>query len=268
IFHRSGVVEERNWKIDRHIELPLLGPEVTPIGECLIDDELRQRPAMGIARGGHKIGGLDNSQLRVTHANERFGPAQIECLAANLGLIPQFEPAIAQRLRDIDCASGQIGAPIISHIDAGHIVAPAGSCRGDRFGSAVVFREQGEVTAVGDLRIDGARARGRSLLQLWPYIWPADRRDLKARVIFATVLLFFAKLATVAVPFTFKWATDALAGRGTAPIAPDNWLAWAFTAPIVMTLAYGGTRILMGLLTQWRDGIFAKVAMNAVRRLA
>jgi ATP-binding cassette, subfamily B, heavy metal transporter len=107
-----------------------------------------------------------------------------------------------------------------------------------------------------------------TIVNLWPYIWPADRRDLKARVVFATVLLFIAKLATVAVPFTFKWATDALAGRGTAPVAPDNWLAWAMAAPIVMTLAYGATRILMGLLTQWRDGIFAKVAMNAVRRLA
>jgi ATP-binding cassette, subfamily B, heavy metal transporter len=107
-----------------------------------------------------------------------------------------------------------------------------------------------------------------TIVNLWPYIWPADRRDLKGRVIFATVLLFVAKLATVAVPFTFKWATDALAGRGTAPVAPDNWLAWTFAAPIVMTLAYGLTRVLMGLLTQWRDGIFAKVAMNAVRRLA
>jgi ATP-binding cassette, subfamily B, heavy metal transporter len=107
-----------------------------------------------------------------------------------------------------------------------------------------------------------------TIVNLWPYIWPADRRDLKARVIFATVLLFVAKLATVAVPFTFKWATDALAGRGTAPVAPDNWLAWALAAPIVMTLAYGATRVVMGLLTQWRDSIFAKVAMNAVRRLA
>jgi ATP-binding cassette, subfamily B, heavy metal transporter len=107
-----------------------------------------------------------------------------------------------------------------------------------------------------------------TLLHLWPYIWPADRRDLKDRVVFATVLIFAAKFATVAVPFTFKWATDALAGRGTAPIAPDNWLAWALASPILMTLAYGGTRILMGVLTQWRDGIFAKVAMNAVRRLA
>ncbi|HEX4407263.1 MAG TPA: ABC transporter ATP-binding protein/permease [Xanthobacteraceae bacterium] len=114
----------------------------------------------------------------------------------------------------------------------------------------------------------GSGALLGTLLHLWPYIWPADRRDLKARVVLATVLLFVAKFATVAVPFTFKWATDALAGRGTAPVAPNNWLAWVFAAPIAMTLAYGGIRIVMALLTQWRDGIFAKVAMNAVRRLA
>ncbi len=36
----------------------------------------------------------------------------------------------------------------------------------------------------------------------------------------------------------------------------------------MMTAAYGGTRILMAVLTQARDGVFAKVAMNAVRRLA
>ena len=107
-----------------------------------------------------------------------------------------------------------------------------------------------------------------TLLHLWPYIWPADRRDLKARVLFAAVLIFVAKLATVAVPFTFKWATDALAGHGTAPVGPDNVIAWALATPVMMTLAYGGMRILMGVLTQWRDGIFAKVAMHAVRRLA
>ncbi len=107
-----------------------------------------------------------------------------------------------------------------------------------------------------------------TIVQLWPYIWPADRRDLKLRVVFATVLLFLAKFATIAVPFTFKWATDALAGHGTAPVAPGNIITWAVAAPVVMTLAYGGMRIVMALLTQWRDGIFAKVAMNAVRRLA
>jgi ATP-binding cassette, subfamily B, heavy metal transporter len=107
-----------------------------------------------------------------------------------------------------------------------------------------------------------------TLLHLWPYIWPADRRDLKGRVVFATVLIFAAKFATIAVPFTFKWATDALAGHGTAPVGPDNVIAWTLATPIALTLAYGGMRIVMSLLTQWRDGIFAKVAMNAVRRLA
>ena len=103
---------------------------------------------------------------------------------------------------------------------------------------------------------------------LWPYIWPSYRRDLKLRVGFSMVLLLAAKLATIAVPFTFKWATDALTGQGSAPVAPSSWMVWVLAAPILMTLAYGGMRILMALLTQARDGIFAKVAMNAVRRLA
>ena len=108
----------------------------------------------------------------------------------------------------------------------------------------------------------------RTVIHLWPYIWPADRADLKARVVGAMVLLLVAKLATIAVPFTFKWATDALAGQGTAPVAASDWLVWALAAPVVMTLAYGGMRILMAVLTQMRDGLFAKVAMHAVRRLA
>src|SRR6478672_3605833 len=107
-----------------------------------------------------------------------------------------------------------------------------------------------------------------TLIDLWPYIWPSDRRDLKGRVIGSVVLLLAAKLATMAVPFTFKWATDALAGHGSAPVAASNWLLWAIAAPIAMTIAYGGMRILMAALTQLRDGLFAKVAMNAVRRLA
>jgi ATP-binding cassette, subfamily B, heavy metal transporter len=107
-----------------------------------------------------------------------------------------------------------------------------------------------------------------TLVHLWPYIWPADRRDLKVRVGIATVLIFVAKLATIAVPFTFKWATDALAGHGTAPLGPDDVFAWALATPVMMTLAYGGMRIVMAVLTQSRDAIFAKVAMNAVRRLA
>src|SRR5664279_2049628 len=114
---------------------------------------------------------------------------------------------------------------------------------------------------------DGGSLLG-TVIHLWPYIWPSDRRDLKLRIIGAMVLLLAAKLATVAVPFTYKWATDALTGHGIAPIAASDWAVWMFAAPVAMTIAYGGMRILMAALTQLRDGLFAKVAMNAVRRLA
>src|SRR5215470_15520803 len=107
-----------------------------------------------------------------------------------------------------------------------------------------------------------------TLLGLWPYIWPSSRRDLKLRVVFAMVLLVFAKLATIAVPFTFKWATDALAGQGGASDTSSSWLAWVLLAPILMTVVYGGMRIIMAVFTQMRDGVFANVSMHAVRRLA
>ena len=51
-------------------------------------------------------------------------------------------------------------------------------------------------------------------MHLWPYIWPGDRADLKMRVVWSVVLLLIAKLATLSVPFTFKWAIDALTGSG------------------------------------------------------
>jgi ABC-type transport system involved in Fe-S cluster assembly fused permease/ATPase subunit len=107
-----------------------------------------------------------------------------------------------------------------------------------------------------------------TLAHLWPYIWPGDRVDLKMRVVWSVVLLILAKLATVAVPFTFKWAIDALTGADTAPVQASNWKLWLIASPLIMTLSYGGLRVLMGVLTQWRDGIFARVAMHAVRRLA
>jgi ATP-binding cassette subfamily B protein len=43
---------------------------------------------------------------------------------------------------------------------------------------------------------------------------------------------------------------------------------WLWGAPVLLTVLYGAARILMALLTQVRDGLFAKVAMHAVRKLA
>src|ERR1700676_2336327 len=107
-----------------------------------------------------------------------------------------------------------------------------------------------------------------TLMHLWPYIWPGDRADLKMRVVWSMMLLLVAKLATMAVPFTFKWAIDALTGADTAPVQSSNWPLWLIASPLIMTLSYGSLRVLMAVLTQWRDGIFARVAMHAVRKLA
>jgi ATP-binding cassette, subfamily B, heavy metal transporter len=107
-----------------------------------------------------------------------------------------------------------------------------------------------------------------TLAHLWPYIWPGDRTDLKMRVAWSMVLLLIAKLATLSVSFTFKWAIDALNGTPSAPVQPSNWTMWLIASPLLMTASYGAVRVLMAVLTQWRDGIFARVAMHAVRRLA
>src|SRR5260221_731276 len=116
-----------------------------------------------------------------------------------------------------------------------------------------------------EVSAEGGRLTG-TLVNLWPYIWPSDRPDLQRRVLWSLVLLVDAKLATIAVPFTFKFATDGLAHEQDA--TGNSWIAWVVAAPLLMTAGYGGTRILMAAFTQMRDGMFAKVAMHAVRRLA
>src|ERR1700737_414118 len=125
----------------------------------------------------------------------------------------------------------------------------------------------GEALPPSNRSIEQATLIG-TLMHLWPYIWPSDRVDLKMRVVWSMVLLLVAKLATLSVPFTFKWAIDALTGADTAPVQSSNWTMWLIASPLIMTLSYGAVRVLMAVLTQWRDGIFARVAMHAVRKLA
>ena len=104
----------------------------------------------------------------------------------------------------------------------------------------------------------------RALKSLWPYMWPQDRRDLKMRLVWATMLLFVAKAVLVLVPYFFKWATDALAGDATStPPLPDFLLA-----PVMLVIAYNVMRIVQLGFTQLRDALFARVGQHAVRQLA
>src|SRR3546814_20452196 len=66
-----------------------------------------------------------------------------------------------------------------------------------------------------DLRLGQLNA----LAGLLPYLWPAGRRDLKARVAVALVFLVLAKLATVVVPLVLRQAVDALTPAGATETA-------------------------------------------------
>ncbi len=108
----------------------------------------------------------------------------------------------------------------------------------------------------------------RVLRALWPYVWPEDRPDLKRTVITSFVVVVIAKAVTVGVPFTLKWATDALVASTGGHVASNQTLPWLVGAPVLAVLFYGIARIAMSLLVQVREGMFARVAMHAVRKLA
>jgi ATP-binding cassette subfamily B protein len=108
---------------------------------------------------------------------------------------------------------------------------------------------------------------GAMLRKLAPYVWPAARADLKRRIYLAFALMIVAKLITVAVPYAFKWATDAVAAEAHGK-AGAHALFGLLLGPLALTMLYGLGRVLMQLTTQGRDALFAAVAMNAVRRLA
>ncbi|MBS8259111.1 ABC transporter ATP-binding protein/permease [Roseibium polysiphoniae] len=100
-----------------------------------------------------------------------------------------------------------------------------------------------------------------TLINLWPYIWPAHRPDLKGRVLLAVVALVIAKVVTVFSPYFFAWSTDALTGE------TENLPAF-LVAPIMLVLAYNAARVLAVAFNQMRDALFARVGQHAVRQLA
>src|SRR5262245_45843668 len=83
-------------------------------------------------------------------------------------------------------------------------------------------------------------ARG-TLRNLWPYIWPSGRPDLAVRIFACLALLLAGKVTTIAIPYSFKWATDALSDPARAPLSS------LIAGPLGFTLLYGALRLLFAL---------------------
>ncbi|MEP2946012.1 MAG: ABC transporter ATP-binding protein/permease [Lentilitoribacter sp.] len=103
----------------------------------------------------------------------------------------------------------------------------------------------------------------QSLKNLWPYMWPSDRPDLKRRVVIALGFLVLSKVILVIVPSILEWATDALTGT-----LESNSISPFLLAPVMLVIAYNAARLLQWGFNQLRDALFAKVGQHAVRQLA
>ena len=109
---------------------------------------------------------------------------------------------------------------------------------------------------------DHRRSGWRTVRKVAPYLWPDDKPWVKRRVVLAMLALFLAKLISVATPFFYKGAVDALAGEGQEA-------AWMLGAGAVgLTVAYGLARLMNTGFQQLRDAIFAAVGQRALRQLA
>ncbi len=104
----------------------------------------------------------------------------------------------------------------------------------------------------------------KTLRNLWPYMWPSDRPDLRMRVVWATFYLVISKIVLILVPYFFKWVTNALNGQLDAP----DFVPLILTGAAMLVLAYNVARIIQAGLNQLRDALFAKVGQYAVRQLA
>ena len=107
------------------------------------------------------------------------------------------------------------------------------------------------MTDTAEFETEARRSGWRTIRKVSPYLWPDDQPWVKRRVVLSMIALFVAKLVSVATPFFYKAAVDALTGE-----APDP--AWALGAGAVgLTVAYGVARLMNVGLQQARDAIFA-----------
>jgi ATP-binding cassette subfamily B protein len=96
------------------------------------------------------------------------------------------------------------------------------------------------------------------LRRFLPYLWPADRPDLKRRVVIAALLVLVAKAVVLAMPFAYARAIDTMATRTSEAAA----------LAIGLVLAYAAARFGGVLFDNIRNGIFERVSQNGTRTLA
>jgi ATP-binding cassette, subfamily B, heavy metal transporter len=90
-----------------------------------------------------------------------------------------------------------------------------------------------------------------TLRRFLPYLWPKDNAPLRWRIVVAMVLVLTAKAVTLALPFAYKGAVDAMSGPGSGKTAVDE-----------------GLQVALALVAAYALGRFASVAFDNLRNIA
>jgi ATP-binding cassette subfamily B protein len=110
---------------------------------------------------------------------------------------------------------------------------------------------------------DNARHDGwHTLRRFIPYLWPADNKALRWRISIAILLILATKAVTLALPFAYKRAIDAMDVAGGLPSNPAMTVAMAFV------MAYALGRFAGVLFDNLRNVVFERVGQDATRALA
>ncbi len=97
-----------------------------------------------------------------------------------------------------------------------------------------------------------------TLKRFLPYLWPNDNPGLRWRIVIAMVLVLAAKGVTLALPFAYKHAADAMAG----PVSEGA------TVALALVVAYGLGRFTSLLFDNLRNIVFERVGQAATLSLA
>nr|WP_298925530.1 ABC transporter ATP-binding protein/permease [uncultured Erythrobacter sp.] len=97
-----------------------------------------------------------------------------------------------------------------------------------------------------------------TLKRFLPYLWPAGNWSLRRRIVLAMVFVLGAKGVTLALPFAYKGAADAMAG----PVGDG------LTVALALVTAYGLGRFTSLLFDNLRNIAFERVGQAATLALA
>ena len=96
---------------------------------------------------------------------------------------------------------------------------------------------------------------------LYPFLWPAKRKDLRFRVVIAIICMILAKVASVYTPLILGKSVDSLNDL-------SEGINLLILIPIALIISYGIARVASFLFGEMRDAFFSKVSQNAIRDVA